>query len=321
MAQEPSWPPAAQEVDDAAKLLYQARLDYYKELAKAEQAERLQELTGTNAELLAELEGELARQTAQQEADAARAQATDDAINASIAAFHNALIEVSKTAIDRARAGADTVQKSAGAIATVYTTVLAVAFSVSERPLPSRGLVPAILLGWAIVWSTAYLAYLSRAKAVKQPQPTTEFEEGAMRRSIAFIEWTRSAAMNRKYALRVSVFALAFGLALLPAPFVNFEPVTETSASAPTGPPWPGQPTGRDAELNKILYQAQVTEAADLRQTDQPIADDGDDSTWWWLCGGAVIASMLVPALLGFAAFLGSGVAKLFRGTQTSGMA
>jgi hypothetical protein len=55
---EPSWPPAQTEtVSDAEKLLYEAKLEYHKELAKAEQAERLEEFKAQNAELLAELEG------------------------------------------------------------------------------------------------------------------------------------------------------------------------------------------------------------------------------------------------------------------------
>jgi len=126
------------------------------------------------------------------------------------------------------------------------------------------------------------------------------------RRSITFIEWTRSGAMNRKYALRVSVFALAFGLALLPAPFVNFDPVSDEPAAVPTEPPWPSRPFGGDTELNKIRYQAEVTEVAELRKSGQPIADDGNDSTWWSLCGAALLASLVIPAVT-------TGVAWLFR--------
>lgn len=301
MPDEPSWPKPDTNLAEGDKLLFQAKLDYLKELAKSEQAKELEVLKSKEALELAETQAELALEKAEQEADAASTKATTDAINTSVAAFHAALIEVSKTAIDRARAGADTVQKAAGAIGTVYTTLLALAFSVAERPLPSRGLVPAILLGWAIVWSTAYLAYLSKSKQVKKPKPTTSFETGAMRRSITFIEWTRSGAMNRKFALRVSVFGLAFGLALLPAPFVNFDPVNESTPALPSAPDWPAQPIGGDKELNKIIYQAEVTEVAELRASDEPIADDGDDSTWWILCGIALVASLAIPGC--FAAY------------------
>jgi len=272
-------PPASDEPADAKKKLFEARLEFYKELAKAEHSERLEAQKGRQTE------------------DTARLQAKDEAKHASIAAFHNALIEVSKGAIDRARSSAETVQKSATAIATLYTGVLALAFSVAERPLPSRGLVPAILLGWAIVWSTAYLAYLSKSKPVAKPEVTSDFEEAAMRRSIILIEWTRSGAMRNKYALRVAVVALAFGLALLPAPFVNFDPINDEPASLPSGPGWP-KPAGADSELGKIRYQARVNEVAELRKSSSSVADDGDDSTWWAIGGIALFLSFAVPAVI-----------------------
>jgi hypothetical protein len=279
VASEPTWPsePSPEEAD---KLVLQAKLDYLKELAKSEQAE------------------ELERVKQEQEADTASLQAMEDAANASVAAFHNAVLEVSKSAIDRARTGAETVQKAAGAIGGLYTGLLAAAFSVAERPLPPRGLVPAILLGWAIAWSTAYLAYLSNAKPVRKPQPTSDFETGAMRRSIAFIRWTRSGAMNRKYALHVSVVALALGVALLPAPFIDFDPAADEPAAAPVAAEWPSAPTGPDPKLNKVLYQAQVEEVAGLRAAKEPVAGDGDDSTWWLICGGCLAITLLIPALV-----------------------
>jgi hypothetical protein len=297
MPSEPDWPPPLETGAEKGKeLIFQAKIEYLKELAKAKQAEDLERLKNEEAQRLAELQGKITAEKGKQDADAANIAATAGAINASVAAFHAGLIEVSKAAIDRARAGADTVQKAAAAIAGVYTTILALAFSVSEHPLPSRGVVPTILLGWAIVWSTAYLAYLSKSKQVRQPEPTTSFETGAMRRSIAFIKWTRSGAMNRKFALRVSVFGLAFGLALLPAPFVNFDPASNDTPAVATEPAWPVKPAGA-TEIDKILYQAEVTEVTELRAKSKPIADDGDDSTWWWLCGGALALSLIIPGI------------------------
>lgn len=279
MPDEPHWPREPQ-FAEADKLLYQAKLDYVREKAKSEQALDLQ------------------RAKQEDEADAASIQAMEDAANASVAAFHDALLEVSKAAIERARAGAETVQKSAGAIGGLYTGLLATAFSVAERPLPPRGLVPAILLGWAIAWSTAYLAYLSRPKPVRQPRPTTDFETGAMRRSIAFIRWTRSGAMNRKYALHVSVVALAFGVALLPAPFVDFGSAGGTNAAEVASEPgWPAAPTAGDAKLNEIRYQAEVEEVAALRAEEEPVAGD-DDSAWWLIAAACILLTLAIPGVL-----------------------
>jgi hypothetical protein len=275
--EEPSWPDPGRTAALKTEL-YKAKLEYRKELAKSDQAAA----------------------AAREAADAARVQARDNAAFASIAAFHAALIDLSKTAMERARAGAENVQKAEAAVLALYTAALTVAFSVTEHPLPSRGVVPLILLGWALVWSTAYLAYLTKPKAVDKPVPTTDFEQGAMRRSVAFIKWSRSGALNRAYALRVSVIALAFGVALLPAPFVNFDPVNDQPAALPEGPAWPEQPVGGDAELNKIRYQAEINEVAELRKSGAPITDDGDDSTWWVACLVALLLSLALPKVFTF---------------------
>jgi hypothetical protein len=276
MADSPTWPPPPAGLNDGDKLLYQAKLDFEREVAKAA------------------LDGETAAEQAQQASDAARIAAREAASYSSIASFHGGLIEVAKAAIDRARAGADAVQKAAGAIAGTYTAVLAVAFSVTENPLPSRAMVPTILLGWAIVWSTVYLAYLSNSEGVEEPEPTTSLEEGAMRRSIAFILWTRSGAMNRGFALRTAVIALAFGLALLPAPFVGYGGANTGAVAEQPGFPTP--PKG-DREVEKVLYEAEVKETSELRKKDNQ-ADDGDDTIWWVACGIALFLSLALPPLI-----------------------
>ena len=75
-------------------------------------------------------------------------------------AYYQAVLDLSKASVDRARASGETVQKAAATIVTLYTGVLALAFSVAEHPLPFRALFAAFLLGLAIVMSTAFLAYL-----------------------------------------------------------------------------------------------------------------------------------------------------------------
>ena len=206
-------------------------------------------------------------------------------------------------------------QKAAGAIGTLYTGVLALAFSVSDRPLPPRGLVPAVLLGWAIVWATAYLAYLSKPRGVDQPEPTSDFAEGAMRRSITFIEWTTRGAWNRGYALQVSVVALAAALVFLPAPFISLDPTPPASAGDPAvrQPDWPKTPTaGPNLALEKIRFQAEVTEAAALRaKTTEPAPDKASEDVWWYLCGFAILLSLLLPVVIAGVAWLSGWVRRL----------
>ena len=62
-----------------------------------------------------------------------------------------ALLDVAKGTLDRARANADLVQKASAALVPLYTGALALAFSVGDHPLPLRGLIPTILLGLAVV--------------------------------------------------------------------------------------------------------------------------------------------------------------------------
>jgi hypothetical protein len=72
----------------------------------------------------------------------ARAKAERDADLGVEEEYYKAVFEVAKGSIDRARSFAETVQKATGAIITLYTAILALAFSVSERPLPGRALSP-----------------------------------------------------------------------------------------------------------------------------------------------------------------------------------
>lgn len=288
MTDAPVWPKADPGDKESQKLLYEARLKYVEELAKAEQEQDLERL----------------------KSDDARIAADEGAARESIAAFHANLMEVSKAAIDRARAGAEAAQKAAAALGGAYTGVLALAFSVSERPLPSRGLVPTVLFGWAIVWATAYLAYLTTARGVAQPEPSTNFATGAMRRSNTFVLWIRNSVMNRKLALRVSVFALAFGLALLPAPFVNLDAPSRSAPTASTSPAWPAPPS-TDSAVAKVRYEAEVKEVAELRAESKPIASGGNDWIWWALCGLGLLLSVAIPAV---AELWGSAVSKAGKG-------
>jgi hypothetical protein len=230
---------------------------------------------------------QIARKQAEHDAAIARRQAEADADLALEQEYFKAVLEVAKGAIERARGSADTVQKAAAAIVTLYTGVLALAFSVAEAPLPGKALFAAVLLGLAVVLSTAFLAYLPDPETQDARRAAAGPEEDLGERLTAmFTRWTGTAALQRSRALRASVVALAGGVVLMPAPFVTLgekeTPATDVEWPKPASAP-------KDPELRKILYTAQVAEAAEQRTA--PIASDGPDKLW---LGAFVIALVAV---------------------------
>jgi hypothetical protein len=264
-----AWP-SAQGKSKRAEAVFQAKLDAAKEHAKAVDA---------------------------------RAQANADQELELLTEFHKAIFDVSKASIDRARAGADAVQKAATAILAIYTAVLGVAFSVGDNPLPSRGVVPAVFLGLALVLSTVYLAYLTPARGVDGPPRTASLRDAEHYRTQTFILWTREIAQNRRQWLHRSVVALGIALAFLPAPFVGslplFDRIHRSPSPAVAVRPWPPPPSGAqsDLALRKILYQAQVAEAASARAGPQRALVNANRS--WWFAGAlGLVLTFLIPALL-----------------------
>lgn len=285
-----SWPEPEPENTDQETALYQAKLDA-----------QLKRLESQAAHEAASTATRTALDAKQFDDDLARAAAERAAELVSKAAYEQSLIDVAKGTLDRARANADLVQKASSAIIAIYTGALALAFSVAEHPLPLRGLIPAILLGLAVVASTVYLAYATDPRDVEGPRPTSALREMARRRVAAFIIWTRAAAFTRIYWLRVSVLALAASLAFLPAPFLSSSNRATAAAIKPaTG--WPKAPKRTD-EFAKILFQAKVNEAAGLR-TDEvaraerasPVGSGGE--TWWWAGFGVALAAIFIVPLL-----------------------
>jgi len=270
-----AWPPAGDAGKDSeARALYDAKLGV--------RQKRTDE--------------QIARGKAELDAQLADARARADATIETRKAYYAAIFEVAKGAIDRARASAETVQKSSTAIAGLYTGALTLVFSVEDHPLPTRGLIPLLFLGAAVVCSTAYLAYFPSAS----PQPSSADQEDNPDISTEailanrYINWTRQAALARSYPVRMSVIALAFGLAFLPSPFINWHG-ERSSASAQSlderKPAWPSAAleNGANVELAKILFAAQVKEYADARQT--PAVSQEDETMWWVLAliGAAIV--------------------------------
>lgn len=255
------------------------------------------------------------------DAEIARAQALVDADIAVDQSYYEAVFEVAKSAIDRARSSAETLQKAAGAVVTLYTGALALAFSVGESPLPGKALFAAVLLGLAVVCSTAFVAFLPDRHSANgdeggsgaateapvsavagagsgmpgddPPGGGSEGGDSAHRevrdwrpdgelRADILVAWTRGAALRNSKVLRAGVAALAGAVVLMPAPFVTIDPSPDGQAQVEWPQPPPAVGDGGD-ELREILYTAQVEEAAERRA--RPIAEDGADWFWWALFG------------------------------------
>ena len=135
--------------------------------------------------------------------------------------IHDARVTIAANSIDRGYKAAEFVRNVASAIATVYTGVAGLSFAVKNGiRLPARGIVPAVFLGFALVLSTAYVAWLGRASATKAPTPTSVFHEYQERRLNAFMDWTSTIALRRAYVLRSAVIALGAAVVFLPMAFI-----------------------------------------------------------------------------------------------------
>lgn len=215
-----------------------------------------------------------------------------------LAKFFDTMSALSTGAIDRARAGAELVQKASAAIATLYTGTLALVFSVTDNPLPARGVLAPVFLGLAVVLSTAYVAYLAPKEELdKKTQQAEGLEPKTFERLNAITRISSRIVARRSYALRASVIALGVGLAFIVLPFVDFSHTStadaQTQAVSDVGDiDWPDPPPGNPG-LAKILYQAQVDEVVKARAAADAPARDND---------GAVL---LIGSLVGLALVFG----------------
>jgi hypothetical protein len=123
-ADVPSWP-GQDPKNEFAKIRYQGVVDVYKSDQEAAQA---LEKDKANAQI--------ALDKARSDADIELRKSDTDAEIASQAAFHQALIDLTKGSIDRSRSAAEAVRNAAAAIGVIYGTVLGIAFSVDHRSSP-----------------------------------------------------------------------------------------------------------------------------------------------------------------------------------------
>jgi hypothetical protein len=300
---------------------YAARIAVATRKYEAELAERAADTAADRVEQAAVTAAERVEQAAVQEADRAEAKADLDADRASAAAFSDAVLTVAKGGIDRARGSAEFVQKGATAIFALYTGALTLAFSVTNNPLPARGILPSLFLGFAVLLATAYLAFLTRGDRVKDPADAAGVAEAQLNRIRTFVAWTNTSVLNRAPLLRCAVVALGIGVVSLPAPFLtppSDQPVASIVCSAgqekepTTGTclaPWPAVPTGTaaDAPLRQKLYEAQLAEVTASRAAARSGATAAPDDTSWVIWAGTIgMFLIFVPLLL-------AGLGKLFR--------
>lgn len=209
--------------------------------------------------------------------------------------FNHAMIDAAKASVDRAYAGADAVRNAAAAIGAIYTAVLGVAFSVN-KPLPPRGVIPAIFLGSAIVLATAYVAFPIRQRVKRRWPPQEEDSvKGEFTYTATFIWWITDRVFLKAFALRAAILSLAFGVAFLPVGFIaaGSMPVGATNLPAWPSPPLRDSPT----DLDLALYQVQVAEVASQRQAKLEAASEGSQGGVTVLYWAAGVCGLLVFAI------------------------
>ena len=134
-----------------------------------------------------------------------------------------AYLEVAKAAPERAKAAAQFIQTAASAVGTIYTALLALAFSGAAGAvrLDPRALAPGLFLGLAIALATAFLAFITQGRTSEAATGSGDFETAQAHRLNAFIAWSRELVDRRAYLLRAGVISLASGVFLLPVPLID----------------------------------------------------------------------------------------------------
>lgn len=151
--------------------------------------------------------------------------------------FFDEITKLTTTSVDRARDNAKQIQVAAAAIATLYTGVLGTVYSVTDNPLPLRGVIAPFFLAISVALSTAYLVWLKRPVTINIEQPN-EGVRGAFdwyKNIAAFVD---PMVRGKKWLLRASVVSLAAGVLFIAAPFLTSDRPT-TVPDAPAMPVLP----------------------------------------------------------------------------------
>ncbi len=137
--------------------------------------------------------------------------------------FASKLMDLASGGVDRSRTVAENVQKAAAAVGTIYTGLLGLAFSVSDRPLNLNTVPPAIFLGLAMALPIAYLAYIKSKVADDKWGPKTIRAPRRWDQVKYFLNQTNSLILERGAWLRAGVVALLVGVVLIPLAFITTE--------------------------------------------------------------------------------------------------
>jgi hypothetical protein len=238
----PTWPPvpkyqAADPQADLKKILYQAQvsatlavLQDKIDAVKAARAENLERLKTDLAKDVEQARADLAKSLEGVKADFAKelersrlAAALDNQLQDVV---YRAYLDTAKAGIDRARSGAEFIQRAAAAIATVYTAVLAFSFKVDtaataiSAPLPLRGFIPVVFLGIAIACASFYLAYITRTHTSGRPALQDNIVENQELRNDGFNEFANHITAKRSGFARAAVVSLAAAVIWLPIAYV-----------------------------------------------------------------------------------------------------
>lgn len=134
-----------------------------------------------------------------------------------------AYIDTAKASLDQAMTRADTIQRAAAAIGTVYVGILAFVFKPERDPtqqlsfvLPVRGVWPVVFLGLAIAFTSLYLAFIRRYQLPPAGKLFVATPE-------AYTRWATAALAHRSWLLHMAAMSLSVGLALLPLPFLKLD--------------------------------------------------------------------------------------------------
>lgn len=138
-------------------------------------------------------------------------------------AIHDAYIATTQSSLDRALTRMNVVTASVGAVATIYTGLLALVYAAKSdegKALTLVGVVPALFLGLALFLVTIYAAMFRRQEDSMSLLPGGIGGKVAEIRLVTFMQWCFGGVWARSWALHAGIVSMGIGLATLPLPFV-----------------------------------------------------------------------------------------------------
>ncbi|HET7121112.1 MAG TPA: hypothetical protein VFI17_07665 [Solirubrobacterales bacterium] len=171
--------------------------------------------------------------------------------------FHEKISEVAAGSVERSRDSAKYIQTASAAIATLYTGSLGLVFSVTDHPLPLRGVFATVFLGLSVALAAAYLAFITTPRRLKMFEGGASMTEQQMNRTAFLIKWVNTTVRDRRWAIRASVLCLGFGVAFIPAAFISSHRPAAVPA-APAAPTIPGEVAPSLTTQATKLFEAQA---------------------------------------------------------------